>query len=177
MRIAIAADHAGFELKEKIKAYLEREGHEVIDTGPFTYQPGDDYPDYAGPAARKVADGEVDRGIVVCDSGIGVDIVANKIPGVRSALVHDEQLARLTREHNDTNVLALGAMFLDEEKAEEIVDAWLDTPFSGAERHARRIRKIAEMERGVGGYGEHREQGFREDHLNADNVIRWGERC
>lgn len=150
MRIAIAADHAGFELKEKLKDYLTLEGHEIVDTGPFTCQPGDDYPDYAAPAAEKVARGEVDRGIVICDSGIGVDIVANKIPGARSALVHDEQLAGLTREHNDTNVLALGAMFLDEERAGRIAKVWLETPFSGEDRHARRIRKIEEIERGVG---------------------------
>ena len=127
----MAADHAGFELKERLKRYLETQGYEVVDTGAHSLQPGDDYPDFAFPAARMVADGEVDRGIVICDSGIGVDIVANKVPGVRSALVHDEELAKRTREHNDTNVLALGAVFVDAEKAERIAKNWLETEFSG----------------------------------------------
>ena len=156
MKIAIAADHAGFALKERLKEYLKRQGHEVIDAGPPTYQPGDDYPDFAAPAAEMVARGEVDRGIVICDSGIGVDIVANKIPGVRSALINDEHLAKLTREHNDTNVLALGAICVDEQKARRIVKVWLETPFSGAERHERRLRQIEELEK--------REGGFREIH-------------
>jgi ribose 5-phosphate isomerase B len=147
MRISIAADHAGFELKEKLKDYLEQQGNEVEDAGPKAFQPGDDYPDYAGPAAEMVGTGKVERGIVICDSGIGVDIVANKIPGVRSALVHDEELAKLTRQHNDSNVLALGALFVDEEKAKRIVKNWLETPFSGAERHERRIAKIKQFEK------------------------------
>lgn len=147
MKIAIASDHAGFELKEKLKGFLQQEGHDVVDVGPEAYQPGDDYPKYAGPAAEMVADGKVERGIVICDSGIGVDIVANKVPGVRSALVHDEELAKLTRQHNDTNVLALGSMFVDEDKAARITKNWLETEFSGAERHSRRIGEIANFER------------------------------
>jgi ribose 5-phosphate isomerase B len=147
MKVSIAADHAGFELKEKLKEYLKLQGYEVIDTGPKEFQPGDDYPDFAAPAAEMVANGQADRGILICDSGIGVDIVANKIPGVRSALVNDEELAKLTREHNDSNVLALGAMFLDEEKAKRIAKNWLETEFSGAERHQRRIDKITEIEK------------------------------
>ncbi|MBI2844286.1 MAG: ribose-5-phosphate isomerase [Armatimonadetes bacterium] len=146
MKIAIAADHAGYELKERLKSYLTHEGHNVVDLGPESYEPTDDYPDYAIPAAEMVARGEADRGILVCDSGIGVDIAANKIPGVRSALVHDEELAKLTRQHNDTNVLSLGSMFVDETKARKIVKNWLDTPFSRAERHERRIRKIEKLE-------------------------------
>lgn len=146
MKISIAADHAGYDLKEKLKLFLKQEGHRVVDTGAHSFDPTDDYPDYAAPAAEMVARGEVDRAILVCDSGIGVDIVANKVPGVRSALVHDEELARLTRQHNDTNVLSLGAMFLDEPRARRIVKNWLDTPFSQAERHERRIRKIEELE-------------------------------
>ena len=147
MRIAIGADHAGFELKEKLRKYLETEGHQVIDCGPHRLQPGDDYPDYAAPVALMVADGKAERGIVVCDSGIGVDIVANKIPGIRSALVHDEVLAKLTREHNDSNVLALGSMFVKAEKAERIAKIWLETEFSHADRHERRIRKIEDIEK------------------------------
>jgi RpiB/LacA/LacB family sugar-phosphate isomerase len=149
MKISIASDHAGYDLKERLKEFLKQEGHEVIDTGPANYDPGDDYPVFTAPAAEMVAKREVDRGIVVCDSGIGVDIVANKIPGVRSALVHDEELAKLTRQHNDTNVLALASMFVDEEKAKRIAKNWLETPFSGAERHARRIHEIEEIEKEV----------------------------
>lgn len=147
MKIAVASDHAGFELKERLRVYLQHEGYDVADLGPRTYTPGDDYPDFAGPAAEMVSKGEADRAILVCDSGIGVDIVANKLPGVRSALVHDEELARLTREHNDTNVLALGSMFVDEEKAKRIAKNWLETEFSDADRHKRRLAKITELER------------------------------
>jgi ribose 5-phosphate isomerase B len=147
MKVAIAADHAGYDLKEKIKVFLKQEGHEVIDVGPESYEPGDDYPKYAAPAAEMVANGRAERGIVICDSGIGVDVVANKVPGIRSALVHYEELAVRTRQHNDTNVLALGSMFLDEGKAERIVKNWLDTEFSGEERHVRRIGEIGEIER------------------------------
>ncbi len=147
MKIALGADHAGFDLKEKIKQFLIEEGHEPVDVGALSLEPRDDYPIFAEKAAELVASRKAERGIVVCDTGIGVDIVANKVPGVRSALVHDEELARRTREHNDTNVLALGAMFLDEDKARRITKNWLETEFSGAERHARRIREIADVER------------------------------
>lgn len=147
MKVAIGADHAGYELKEKLKDFLKLEGHEVVDVGAREYDPGDDYPHFAIAAAEMVSNGKVDRGVLVCDSGIGVDIVANKLPGVRSALVHDEELAKLTRQHNDSNVLALGAMFLDESKAKRITKNWLDTEFSHADRHERRIREIAELEK------------------------------
>ncbi|MCL5102517.1 MAG: ribose-5-phosphate isomerase [Armatimonadetes bacterium] len=147
MKVTIGADHAGYHLKEALKKFLKGEGHQVIDVGAHKYTPGDDYPPYAIAAAEKVANGEADRGVLVCDSGIGVDIVANKIPGVRSALVHDEDLARLTRQHNNSNVLSLGAMFMDEVKAEKITKNWLDTDFSHEERHERRVREIAELER------------------------------
>lgn len=147
MKIAIGADHAGYRLKEKIKSFLEMEGHEVVDVGAHIYEPTDDYPQFAIPTAEMVANGEVDRGILVCDSGIGVDIAANKFPGVRSALVHDEQLAVQTRLHNDSNILSLGAMFMDENKANRIVKNWLETEFSGVERHQRRIDEIRNLER------------------------------
>ena len=147
MKVALGADHAGFELKEKIKQFLVEQGHEPADAGAMSFDPGDDYPFFAEKAAEMVADGKADRGIVVCNTGIGVDIVANKVPGVRSALVHNEELAKRTRQHNDTNVLALGAMFLDEDQARGIVQNWLDTDFSGADRHSRRIREIADIER------------------------------
>jgi len=149
MKIAIGADHAGYELKEKLKDFLIDENHEVTDVGAATYNRDDDYPIFAAEVGRMVSKGEVDRGIVVCDSGIGVDIVANKFPGVRSALVHDEELAKQTREHNDTNVLALGAMFMDDEKAERIAEIWLETDFSGADRHRRRVEEIERMEQQI----------------------------
>ncbi len=151
MKVAIGADHAGFELKEKLREYLRDEDYEVIDVGPAAFEPGDDYPVYAAQVGRMVSTGEADRGILVCDSGIGVDIVANKFTGVRSALVHDEELARLTRQHNDTNVLSLGAMFLDDDKARRIVSNWLETEFSHAERHQRRVDEIEELERQCAG--------------------------
>lgn len=146
MKISIAADHAGYDLKERIKDFLRQEGYEIVDTGAHSYDPMDDYPDFAEPAAQMVADGEVDRGIVICDTGIGVDIVANKVAGVRSALVHTEELAHRAREHNDSNVIALGAMVTDENAARRIVKIWLDTPFSQADRHRRRIHEIEEIE-------------------------------
>lgn len=147
MKIAIGADHAGFELKEKLREFLQEEDYEVIDAGALAFEPGDDYPVYAAQVARMVATGEAERGILVCDSGIGVDIVANKFPGVRSALVHDEELARTTRQHNDTNVLSLGAMMINDDKARRIVTNWLETEFSHAERHQRRVEEIEELER------------------------------
>ena len=147
MKIAIGADHAGFELKEMLKEYLEDEDYQVIDAGALSFEPTDDYPEYAAEVGRMVAGGAADRGILVCDSGIGVDIVANKIPGVRSALVFDEELAKITRQHNNSNVLSLGAMFVDEEKAKRIVDNFLKTDFSHAERHERRIHEIEKIER------------------------------
>lgn len=146
MKIAIGADHAGFHMKENLKEYLKQEGHDVVDVGALEYKPGDDYPAYAATAAEMVANGDADRGIVVCDTGIGVDIVANKIPGVRSALVHNTELATRTREHNDTNVLSLGAVTLDYDTARQISKIWLETPFSDAERHKRRIQEIEELE-------------------------------
>lgn len=147
MKIAIGADHAGFELKEKLREFLQEEDYEIIDVGPTAFQPGDDYPIYAAQVGRLVSTGEVDRGILVCDSGIGVDIVANRFPGVRSALVHDEEMAKITRQHNDSNVLSLGAMIVDPDKAQRIVTNWLETEFTHAERHQRRIEEIEELDR------------------------------
>jgi len=150
MKIAIGADHAGFELKEKLRNFLSGKGYDIVDVGAHEFEKGDDYPVYASEVGKKVSSGEVDRGILVCDSGIGVDVVANKFPGVRSALVHDEELAKITRQHNDSNVLSLGAMFLDEEKAEKIATNWLETDFSHAERHERRVHEIEDLEKEVG---------------------------
>ena len=146
MKIAIACDHGALALKNAIIAHLEKQGHTVFNFGTDTLD-SCDYPDYAGEAARAVANGGCDRGIVLCSTGIGMSIAANKVPGIRCALLHDLMSARLTREHNDTNMMALGAFITGEALALQIVDTWLTTPFSGGERHCRRIAKIAEMEK------------------------------
>jgi ribose 5-phosphate isomerase B len=146
MKIAIACDHGALALKNSVAEHLKKAGHEVADFGTYTLD-SCDYPDFAGAAARAVANGECDRGIVMCTSGIGVSIAANKVPGVRCALLHDLMSARMTREHNDTNVMALGAAVTAEPLALEIIDTWLATAFSGGERHARRIAKLAAMEK------------------------------
>jgi len=144
MKIAIAADHAGFALKEKLRRSLENEGHEVLDFGANSTE-SCDYPDFAQPVAREVAEGRSDRGILVCSTGIGMAIAANKVAGVRAAPAQSEDEVRLTREHNDANVLTLGARYLDEERAAGLVHTFLETEFQGG-RHARRIAKIAQLE-------------------------------
>ena len=145
MRIALGADHAGYELKEKLKSYLTGRGDAVEDCG--TASPEScDYPDFAHAVAARVASGTAERGILVCGSGVGMTIAANKTPGVRAANIGSEAAARLSREHNDLNVLALGARFIEEEQARKIVDAWLATPFAGG-RHQRRVDKITELEK------------------------------
>ena len=139
--IAIASDHGGIDLKDVVKAHLEKEGYEVKDFGCYSKE-SCDYPDFARPAAEAVAAGECEKGIVICTTGIGVSITANKVAGVRCALCGDSLTAKMTRLHNDANVLALGAGITGELLALEIVDTFLKTEFSGEERHARRIRKI-----------------------------------
>lgn len=146
MKISLGCDHGGLELKNEIKAHLEARGFECRDFGTYT-KDSCDYPDYARPAAEAVASGECERGILVCTTGIGVSITANKVNGVRCALLHDKMSARLTREHNDTNMMALGAGVVGPMLAMEIVDTWLDTPFSGVERHQRRIDKVMAIEK------------------------------
>jgi ribose 5-phosphate isomerase B len=141
MKIALGCDHGGLDLKNKIIEFLKSEGHEVIDEGTYSYE-SCDYPIYARKAALDVAEGRADRGIVVCSTGIGVSIVANKVKGIRCALVTDVTSARLTREHNNTNVLALGQKNVSFERGLEIVKIWIDTPFSNAEHHIRRINMI-----------------------------------
>ena len=145
MKIAVGADHAGFRLKDDIVRWLKEAGHEVTDFGCHC---GDsiDYPDYALPVCEKVASGEADRGILICGTGIGMTIAANKVPGIRCALVHDLFSAKATREHNDSNVLAMGERVIGPGLALEIVKVWLETPFSGQERHQNRIRKIRDLE-------------------------------
>ena len=146
MKIAMACDHGAVELKNKLKAHLQEKGMEVVDFGTHTTD-SCDYPDYIAPAARAVASGECDRGIVLCTTGIGVSIVANKIKGIRCALLSDTMTARLTREHNDTNMMALGAGVTGPMLAQEIVDVWLGTEFSHSERHQRRIDKVMALEK------------------------------
>ena len=144
MRIAIGADHAGFALKEKLRHRLTAEGHEVVDFGTHSGE-SCDYPDFAQPVARDVAQGRADRGLLVCSTGIGMAMAANKIAGVRAAPAQSEDEVRLTREHNDANVLTLGARYLDEERAAGLIGVFLNTDFSGG-RHARRVAKIAQLD-------------------------------
>jgi ribose 5-phosphate isomerase B len=146
MRIAIGADHAGFPLKEELKGFLEAEGHQVIDVGTDSTEPVD-YPVFCAAAARAVVDGRAERGIVLGGSGQGEQIVANKIDGIRASLCHDLYTARLAREHNDANVLGMGARVIAPTYAKEIVRLWLATPFEGG-RHVPRIEQIAMIERG-----------------------------
>jgi ribose 5-phosphate isomerase B len=145
MKIAIAADHAGFVLKEKLRQQLAGEGHEVMDFGAGSAE-SCDYPDYAQTVARDVARGRADRGILVCSTGIGMAIAANKVTGVRAAPAVSDDEVKLTREHNDANVLTVGARYLDERRAMDLVRIFLDTEFRGG-RHARRVAKIAQIER------------------------------
>ena len=148
MKISLGCDHGGLELKNEIKAHLEARGFECRDFGTYT-KDSCDYPDYARPAAEAVASGECERGILVCTTGIGVSITANKVNGVRCALLHDKMSARLTREHNDTNMMALGAGVTGPNLAFEIADVWLSTPFSGEPRHQRRIDKVMALEKRI----------------------------
>lgn len=146
MKIAVGCDHGALELKNKVVAHLQQRGFQVEDVG--THTPDScDYPDYAAKAARLVASEACDRGIVLCTTGIGVSIAANKVKGIRCALLGDLMSARLTRLHNDTNMMAIGAAVTGEGLALEIVDTWLDTEFSHAERHQRRIDKIMALEK------------------------------
>lgn len=145
MKIAIGCDHGALALKNKVVSHLEQRGFEVKDFGTYTLD-SCDYPDFAAAAARAVAGGECDRGIVLCTTGIGVSITANKVKGIRCALLSDLMSARMTREHNDTNMMALGAAVVGEGLALEIVDTWLDTEFSHNERHQRRIDKVMALE-------------------------------
>ena len=145
MKIAIACDHGALELKNTVKTHLEKQGHEVQDFGTHTLD-SCDYPDFAAAAARAVANGECERGIVLCTTGIGMSIAANKVKGIRCALLSDVMSARLTREHNDTNMMAIGAGVVGTMLALEIVDTWMKTEFSNGERHRRRIDKVKGLE-------------------------------
>jgi len=144
MRIAVAADHAGYALKERIAEHLRVLGHDVVDFGTSSENPTD-YPDYGGPAAQSVGAGDADRGVFVCGSGQGMTMVANAVRGVRAALAWRSDIAELSRQHNDANVLCLPARFIGADEALAIVDLWLATPFEGG-RHARRVEKISHYE-------------------------------
>ena len=139
--IALASDHGGYELKERVKKYLEEKGLEYQDFGCYG-KDSCDYPDFIKPAAKAVAAGECERGIVICTTGIGVSICANKLSGIRCALCADPVTAKLTRLHNDANMLSIGAGVTGEFLALDIIEKFLNTPFSGDERHKRRIQKI-----------------------------------
>ena len=144
MKIAIACDHGALDLKNKVIAHLSAKGYEMVNFGTDTLD-SCDYPDFAGPAAKAVACGECEKGIVLCTTGIGVSITANKVKGIRCALLSDVMSARLTREHNDTNMMAIGAGVVGQMLALEIVDTWLGTEFTGG-RHQRRIDKMMALE-------------------------------
>ena len=147
MRIALAADHRGHALKEKVYSLLSEQGHEVVDMGTNSSR-SCDYPDMGFKAARAVAEGKVDRGIMLCGTGIGMSIVSNKVPGVRAALCMDELAAEVSRSHNNANVLCLAADVTGEDMVRRIVRRWLETDFDDTGRHARRVSKIAMVERG-----------------------------
>ena len=141
MKIAVGADHGGIGHKDEIKKFLERQGHVVSDFGTYT-DDSTDYNEFAVSVANSVAKKESDLGILVCGTGVGMSIMANKVEGVRAALVHDLFTAEATRSHNDSNVLTMGARVISVEQALKIVDVWVNTPFSNEDRHKRRIRKI-----------------------------------
>ena len=147
MKVAIASDHRGHAMKEKIAALLREQGHEVFDMGTNSTK-SCDYPDIGYKAARAVAGGEIDRGILVCGTGIGMSIVANKVAGIRAAVCTDELTAQISRRHNDANVLCLAADVLGDDVVRRIVRGWMETEFEGGGRHARRVAKIAAVERG-----------------------------
>ncbi|MCM8778246.1 MAG: ribose 5-phosphate isomerase B [Candidatus Omnitrophica bacterium] len=147
MKIALGSDHAGFKLKEALKNFLLGKGYRVKDFGTFS-QERCDYPDFGYKVAKAVASGKFERGILICATGIGQSIVANRFPGVRAALCYNLKSAKLSREHNDANVITLGARFMNEEKAKRAILLWLNTEFQGG-RHLRRIKKIEKMEKKI----------------------------
>ena len=150
--VALGADHAGFSLKQSLKQWLVAEGHTVLDAGTHS---GDsvDYPDFAAAVSRAVVSGEAARGVLVCGTGIGMAIAANKVPGIRAAVCHDAETARLSRQHNDLNVLALAGRATSPDAAIGIVRVWLETAFEGG-RHEKRLAKVAGLERSPGVPGE-----------------------
>lgn len=143
--LVLGSDHAGFDLKEQLKTYLQKKGYAIDDKGVFNANPAD-YPCIGQEVAHQVAQKQ-ERGILICGTGIGMSIIANKVKGIRAALCHDLKTAQASREHNDANVLCLGGRILDKETAQKITDVWLTTPFSSEERHHRRVRLITDVEK------------------------------
>jgi len=146
MRIAVGGDHAGFELKTLLVPWLQSTGHEVEDLGAHTLDPEDDYPDFAAAVAQAVAEGKAERGIVICGSGVGACVVANKIPGIRASVCHDLYSARQGVEHDELNVLSLGARVVGLELAQQLTTEFLVARFTGEERHVRRLAKVNAIE-------------------------------
>jgi RpiB/LacA/LacB family sugar-phosphate isomerase len=147
MRVCVGGDHAGFDLKQHVADALRREGHDVLDVGAASREPSD-YPDFARAVGEAVLDGRSERGILICGSGVGASVAANKLRGIRAAVCHDAYSARQGVEHDDMNVLVLGARVIGTALADELVRAFLAARFSGEERHARRLAKIAALEAG-----------------------------
>ena len=145
-QVVIGADHAGFSLKQELLPWLESLGCQVTDVGAFIYDPVDDYPDFTAEVARRVASGEADRGVVICGSGVGSSVAANKFPGVRAGLCHDTYSAHQGVEHDDVNVLCIGARVIGIEVAMEVIRAFLGARFSEEERHVRRLSKVLRIE-------------------------------
>jgi ribose 5-phosphate isomerase B len=148
MRIGIATDHGGFGLKEEMLAQLRAAGHEVTDFGAYALTPTDDYPDFAIPLGQAVAEGKVERGVLICGSGVGASVCANKIPGVRAALIHDHFSARQGVEDDDMNIICMGGRTVGPAVAWDLVQTFLAAEFSQAERHLRRLSKVASLEAG-----------------------------
>jgi ribose 5-phosphate isomerase B len=146
MRIGVATDHSGFGLKQELVRHLSEAGHEVIDVGAYSLSPGDDYPDFVIPLGQAVASGRVERGVAVCGSGVGASICANKIPGVRAALIHDHYSARQGVEDDHMNILCMGGRVVGPAVARDLVDTFLAATFSQAERHLRRLGKVTSLE-------------------------------
>jgi ribose 5-phosphate isomerase B len=149
MDLGIAADHGGFELKALISARLRAAGHRVVDFGDLELNPGDDFPDFVVPLARAVAQGSVARGIAICGSGVGATIAANKIPGARACLIHDVFSAHQGVEDDNMNILCLGGLIVGPSLAWELIERFVGASYSGVERHARRLAKIAQLESGT----------------------------
>lgn len=147
MRIAVGSDHGGYSLKGEIAGMLADAGHEVIDLGAHSFDPADDYPDFAHAVAQAVQRGEAERGILICGSGVGASIVANKLVGIRAGLCHDTYSAHQGVEHDDMNILCLGARVIGPELARELVRAFVAARFTGEARHVRRLAKLAAIER------------------------------
>jgi ribose 5-phosphate isomerase B len=146
MRVGIATDHGGFALKEELVNHLRESGHDVLDFGAHSVSPGDDYPDFVIPLAHAVAAGKVERGVAICGSGVGASVCANKIPGVRAGLIHDHFSAQQGVEDDHMNIICMGGRTVGAAVAEDLVDTFLAAKFSQADRHLRRLRKVAALE-------------------------------